>query len=52
MALRHGSADYIKILLVHEDNRIVLEISDNGSGFVSSQRTLLPGLEPAWVCEQ
>ncbi len=35
-ALRHGSADYIKILLVHQDNRIVLEISDNGSGFQSS----------------
>ncbi len=36
-ALRHGSADYIKIMLVHQDNRIVLEISDNGSGFQSSQ---------------
>jgi two-component system CheB/CheR fusion protein len=32
-ALRHGSASRIKIFLLLQDDRICLEVSDNGSGF-------------------
>lgn len=32
-AIRHGSADRIRILLSLQDDRIALEVSDNGTGF-------------------